>query len=80
MDKELKDDSRYVKGFARLTGNKNGRQFEKILPHKKCTAEDLEHFAPPAPDSVGLLEVYKTSQTRKLYCLDWENFGDDLAI
>ena len=31
-------------------------------------------------DSAGLFEIYKTSKTRHLYCLDWEKFGDELSI
>ena len=80
LDKELKDDSRYVKTMVRVVGNKNGKSYERILSYKKCTAEDFEEFAPPTSEASGLLEVYKTSETRRLYCLDWNELGDELAI
>ena len=32
------------------------------------------------PEAAGILEVYKSSPTRNLYCLDWDKFGDELAI
>ena len=80
LDSELKEDKKYVKGLARLVYKRNGVSGESILPYHYCTAEELDEFAPPIEDSVGLFEVYKTSQTRHLYCLDWKKFGDDLAI
>ena len=42
--------------------------------------EDFEAFPAPMPEAVGLLEVYKSSKTRYLYCLDFEEVGDELAI
>ena len=32
------------------------------------------------PEAAGLLELYKSSPTRNLYCLDWDKFGDELSI
>ena len=55
LDKELKDDPRYVKGFARMYGFKNGDMYEKMIPHHKCTKEDFDEFAPPAPEAKNLL-------------------------
>ena len=80
LDLELKEDTKYVKGLARLVYKRNGVSGELILPYHHCTAEELDKFAPPMQNSVGLFEVYKTSATRHLNCLDWEKFGDDLAI
>mmetsp|Transcript_31913 Transcript_31913/g.39629 ORF Transcript_31913/g.39629 Transcript_31913/m.39629 type:complete len:121 (-) Transcript_31913:819-1181(-) len=47
LDKELKNDPRYVKTLFRLWGKREGQAYEKILPFHKCTAEDFDQFAPP---------------------------------
>ena len=80
LDKEMKDDTRYVKSFARFWGYKNGKSYQRIFPINKCTLEDYEAFPEPVPEAAGILEVYKSSPTRNLYCLDWDKFGDELAI
>lgn len=80
LDKELKEDPRYVKGFARLYGYKNGARYEKFLKYHKCTNEDFDSFPPPAPEAEGLLETYKSNPNRNLYCFDWDELGDLLGI
>ena len=42
LDKELKEDTRYVKNLVRLAGKKGGENYEKILPFHRCTAEDFD--------------------------------------
>ena len=42
LDKKPKDDPRYVKGFARFMGNKDGEGYEKLIPYHKCTKDDFE--------------------------------------
>ena len=51
LDKELKDDSRFVKGFARLWGFKEGKAYQKLFPYRRCREEDFAEFAPPAPEA-----------------------------
>lgn len=80
FDKQTKDDPRYVKGLARFWGYKEGRSYERIYPYHKCTAEDFARFAPPAPEAEGLLKAYTEDPKRYLFCLDWERYGDELAI
>ena len=80
FDKELKDDSHFVKGFARFWGYKDGKSYERLFPYRKCSEKDYAEFAPPTPEAEGLLEIYKYSQKRALYCLDWEKYGNELAI
>ena len=46
-DKELKNDPRYVKQLIRMSGRKDGKSKETILPYHMCTEEDFKHFAPP---------------------------------
>ena len=80
LDKELKEDPRYVKGFARMFGYVNNERYEKMIPYHKCTAEDFDEFAPPAPEAEGLLEDYKNNPNRNLYCMDWDKYSETLAI
>ena len=67
--------------MSRLLYKRNGQRGEKIIPHHKCTKEELDDFAPPVADSVALFELYRQADSeRHLFCLDWDRFGDDLAI
>ena len=52
LDKELKDDPRYVKWIVR-TFTKVGidKKTERILPYHRCTEEDFDRFHEPAPSS-----------------------------
>ena len=43
-DQQFKNDSKYVKWITRMVGSRDGHQYEKILPHHKCTEADLESF------------------------------------
>ena len=56
IDKELKDDPRYVKMYVRQFGRLDGKNYEKILPHRKCRPEDYEEFSPPAKEAKAMLE------------------------
>ena len=80
MDRQTKEDPRYVKGLARLLWKRKGVLGETNIPYHNCTPEELDEFPPPVKDSAGLIEMYKTSKTQHLYCLDWEKFGDELSI
>ena len=40
--KKMKNDPRYVKWIVRLSGKREGKDFERILPHYKCTDEDYK--------------------------------------
>ena len=42
LDKERKDDPRYVKIIMRMLGKKNGVDYQEIIPHHLCTKEDWE--------------------------------------
>ena len=45
------DDPRYVKMLVRLYGKKDGKIFEKIIDHHKCTEDDMAKFAPPTREA-----------------------------
>ena len=64
----------------RLYTKTNGVSHETILDFHQCTAEDYEQFAPPTADSLALLEHYKTDDKRGLFCLDWDQLGDELNL
>lgn len=76
LDRQIKDDERYVKIITRLVLQKDGLRSEKLIPHRRCKPDDFNHFAPAAPDSEGLLSQYRENPNRNLFCLDWEIVGD----
>ena len=47
VDKELKDDPRYVKYLARIIGKKDGEWYDKEVPYHRCTDDDWDKFPPP---------------------------------
>mmetsp|Transcript_43029 Transcript_43029/g.56948 ORF Transcript_43029/g.56948 Transcript_43029/m.56948 type:complete len:132 (+) Transcript_43029:358-753(+) len=66
--------------FTRFMHKTNGVNGETLVPHRECTAEDLERFAEPASDAQGLLQKYRENPKRILYCPDWDKIDDDFAI
>ena len=40
--KDFKHDTRYVRWIFRIFGHAGGEKYEKILPHRNCTATDYE--------------------------------------
>lgn len=75
IDKELKDDGRFVKAFARIRGNRDGETYEQMLPYHRCTKSDWDLFAPPTQDSEALFNTYRSSPDRNLFCMDWEELA-----
>ena len=57
--------------MTRLVYHRNGVKGEKLIPAHYCSKEELDAFPAPLDDSKGLLNIYKTSETRRLYCIDW---------
>ena len=47
LDKEPKEDPRYVKGLARLMWKREGVDGETVIPYHNCSPEELDAFAPP---------------------------------
>ena len=56
LDKEIKDDERYVKFFTRLVRHLDGEELETIIPNRRCRPEDLELFSPPIHSAKGMFE------------------------
>ena len=80
IDKQLKDDPRFVKYMVRTVTRDNGKETEKILPHRKCSPSDLDALAPPAEDAIFQFKEYTEDPTRDLFCLDWDELKDDVNI
>ena len=80
LDREMKNDPRYVKLLVRFVQNVNGKPVDKVLPFHKCTAKDWAKFAPPSTDSVDLLNKFKTEPDRYLFCIDWEKIAPEIEI
>ena len=78
LDLEIKNSPEYVKWFVRLYGIKDSVEYEKIIPHHKCTEEDYKDFYPVAPKTVPALEKIKSGDFRGLYCIDWTD--EDLFV
>ena len=51
-----------------------------MLEFHECSPEEFDQFAPPMPESAGMMKMYRESDTRPLHCIDMEKYGDDLAV
>ena len=80
LDKELKDDPKFVKSILRFMRKVEGVEEERFVNYHKCTALDFEDFAPPSSDSIALLHTYKTDPSRNLYCINFDELGNDMEI
>ena len=70
--KIMKNDPSYVKFLVRLSGKREGKDFQRILPHYKCTDEDYNKFYPVENNSKILLESLKSDPDRGLFCINWD--------
>ena len=50
------------------------------MSYRKCEPSDYDKLAPPADEAIDMLELYKTDPSRNLFCIDWDEHGDDLDI
>ena len=66
--------------MTRLVYHRNGVKGEKLIPAHYCSPEELNAFPEPSADSLGLLDMYKASKTRHLYCVDWDRFGKEMEV
>ena len=48
LDKEVKDDPRYVKYIVRMVGKRNNVGVQEMIPFHKCTDDDWNKFYEPA--------------------------------
>ena len=72
-DKKLKIDPKYVKWIFRLYGKEDGKEYEKILPYRRCTDSDYSEFDEIIPSSKVALEQMKDDEDRGFLCIDWQD-------
>ena len=80
VDKELKNDPRFVKFLMRAGGRQKSEIYEKILDYHVCTEEDFKEFAQPTLDSERVLISILNDPKRGLLCFDWEQLSETLEI
>ena len=80
LDKELKNDPRYVKNMVRLYRKIDGVESQTILPFHLCTDDDLNEFAAPVGESAAMIQSVRQSENRGLFCLDYDSIGDLVNI
>ena len=76
----LMNDSRYVRFMATVSGYTEGEWGLRPIDFHECTEAELKEFAPPISDSKLQLEDIISSETRSLFCLDWENLDEELKM
>ena len=77
LDKELKDDPRYVKWIFRARGTRDGVSFERILDAHKCTRADFEGFNEMNERTKTSYDTYmRNSESTGMYCLKDEDWAD----
>ena len=69
-DRKLKSDTKYVRWIFRMAGYDEGLQFEKILPHHKCTDDDYDSFYTINPTQKSTLDAMRNDPERGFYCID----------
>ena len=64
----------------RLTGKKDGVEFETILDHHICTEEDYASFPDPAPEAQMVPFQMLNKRKSGLLCINLENYRDELLL
>lgn len=71
FDQEFKNDPKFLRSIIRLEGTRKGELYERVLPHRECTAEDYASFHPIRANQRQLLEQIQGSEKRGFLCIDW---------
>ena len=71
--KKLKNDPEYVKWLFREYGKRNGKWYQRIIPHHKCTDEDFEEFYPVQEASRGPMNTIRGDPERGFLCPEWND-------
>ena len=50
------------------------------VPYHKCSESEIRNLADPTKDTEAMLEAIIESETRSLYCLDWDKYSNDLSL
>ena len=80
FDSELLNDPRYVRFIVSNVGEDDGEWVEKPIKFHKCTEAELLEFAPLTPDAQSQLDDITASESRSLFCIDWENVGKEIDL
>ena len=70
LDREIKDDHRYVKYIVRIFGKRNNVEYQEMIPFHKCTDDDWDKFHEPAKGQEDQISPIKTNPKRGMYCTD----------
>ena len=57
----------------RISYKREGKWFERIVPHHECTSEDYAEFYPIDTKQEKLLKNIKESEKKGFLCLDWKD-------
>ena len=71
IERKMKNDPRYVKWIVRMFGQADGEEYEKIIPHHKCTYEEIAAFSTPDPKDAETVEKFMADPDRGFYCIDY---------
>ena len=75
LDKELKNDPRYVKTILQVKGSNNGREYShQIDDYHECTEEELAEFVSPTESAQFLLKKMYDTPKRGLFCFDFDKY------
>ena len=73
-------DPRYTK-FLVLVQSYRGAEDEIVpIDYHKCSETELRQLAKPTKDTEPMLEALIDSEDRSLFCIDWDDYGDKLAL
>ena len=70
LDREIKDDPKYVKFISRILGSKDGVGWQKMIPIHKCKEEDWKEFSDPARGVQDQIDRIRDNPKRGMYCID----------
>ena len=75
LDKQVKDDQKYVKYIVRIFGKKDDVEYQQNIPFHKCTEDDWDQFLDPAMGMEDQILAVKTNPKRNMFCInEFENF------
>ena len=74
------DDPRYVQYYFRFTSKVDGEIKILGIKHHECSEEELDLFEAPSEQTLEELGEIKSSQDRKLFCIDWDDLKDELKL
>lgn len=66
--------------MATVSGYTDGDWGLRPISFHECTEVELKEFATPTHDSKLQLDDIISSETRSLFCLDWDSLDDELKM